>query len=1042
MDGLLRAVVGLFVASVLRLAAAEAPAHIEPVVALAWPTTAGNSYQLQEATAPDGPWSAAGDPVTGVDQTHSRIIPRGTGIRHYRVMETIPATEPVASLPVNGGFEAGNGSDAADWIAGASQPPQRTGDDARSGSFSLRCALLNVGAAPSEGLLEQRVSATGETVLPDTAHTFSFWAKQVSLGPSYIQQVELQWLDASGGVIGGTGLVGFSTAIGTWEQVTFPNLVSPSATADARIRFRFVTGAVDGGYGEVLLDDVALDAGIDPGPGSPEESRVVAVTREPMARINWATLPGLSYEVRASADLTDWNALSQPAVGDGTPMSLLVGVTAEPTFYRVVRPEFTVQPPGNVRVIASPEEDRIQLVWTASPSPGVTGYRVEYGLSGGTTVQSLDVGNVTSAIISGLVPGETYSLAVVAIVRDAESAAGEASVVAQPGGLLGIVPLYHAMTLLEPATSVETSTALITRVGDRARDRHAREAIYHSYDHYLPWYWEERTVGIEIIDRVAKGGTEITFNTQTLTPLSAPEFRAFFRGIGTVAEYHGNYLAPLVGPNLYSQTLSTKLPENRPLQVGDRIEIEVSQFIAAPRNGRSNYYGTAILYVVGEGIVPWEGAGPLLDSYPLPENAWLGGKTTLPYQYSNEPEHRFKQTAGNLAPENAQPFMLGRRLHHTDFGDGSHSEAGNPVFTEQIGKLGPRHINRSCVACHTNNGRALPPAIGQPMLQSVVKVGANASGDPHPVLGSVLQPVSSTGEGEGSAKIASYTTVSGSYGDGTSYTLRKPNYAFEGTAPEFFSVRLAPPLVGLGLLEAVDEESIIARADPSDLDMDGIAGWIRTVTDPETGDARLGRFTAKSGQARLSHQIASALNTDMGMRTAVFPVLDGESEAGTPDLTAEELDQMTRYVALLGVGARRDLDDPDALRGEQLFESAGCVRCHTPEMTTSSFHPLAELRGQTIRPFTDLLLHDLGSGLADNMGEGGAGGSEWRTAPLWGIGLTAGVSGGEAYLHDGRARTLEEAILWHGGEAEAAKEAFRNLPAEDRAALVAFLRSL
>jgi CxxC motif-containing protein (DUF1111 family) len=151
---------------------------------------------------------------------------------------------------------------------------------------------------------------------------------------------------------------------------------------------------------------------------------------------------------------------------------------------------------------------------------------------------------------------------------------------------------------------------------------------------------------------------------------------------------------------------------------------------------------------------------------------------------------------------------------------------------------------------------------------------------------------------------------------------------------------------------------------------------------------------------------------------------------------------MTRYVALLGIGARRDLSNPQAIRGAQVFASSQCVKCHTPDLTTGPHHPMAELRNQTIHPYTDMLLHDMGPGLADNMGEGGASGSEWRTPPLWGIGLTAGVSGGEAYLHDGRARTLEEAILWHGGEAEASKEAFRTLPSADRAALIKFLKSL
>jgi CxxC motif-containing protein (DUF1111 family) len=180
----------------------------------------------------------------------------------------------------------------------------------------------------------------------------------------------------------------------------------------------------------------------------------------------------------------------------------------------------------------------------------------------------------------------------------------------------------------------------------------------------------------------------------------------------------------------------------------------------------------------------------------------------------------------------------------------------------------------------------------------------------------------------------------------------------------------------------------------------------------------------------------------MDVTSDVFPILDGETTPRPAEISAAELDRMSRYTALLGVGARRNLQDPQVIRGQQLFTTASCVACHTPTLATSPYHPLAELRNQTIRPYTDLLLHDMGPGLADNMDEEGATGSEWRTPPLWNIGLTAGVSGGEGYLHDGRARTLEEAILWHGGEAEQAKENFRTMPASDRSALIKFIQSL
>ncbi len=1019
---------------------AQPALSIETGVEVSWPTATGNTYQPQWSPAAGGPWTDLGQLVPGDGATHSLYEPASSGSRCYQVVEVVPGMDPPPSLPVNGGFEAGSGIAADHWTAGASQPPVRTSGDAYSGSFSMRCALANSGSAPREGALSQNLVANGGTLVAGATYDFSFWAEQVSSGPSYIQQYQVQWLNSSNVVVGGSGLVDFNGVIGSWVKISVPALIAPGSAVEARVAFRFVTGAVAGGHGEVLIDDVVLGSG--GGPGIPGETHFLPVTPQPVAKISWPTTAGTQYQPVSTTDLSTWSSLLPAVTGDGSTKAIMVPMTKSAEFYRLEVPVIVVAPPANLHTIASGPANAIGLAWNVSPTPGVTGYRILYGTSSGNLDQSLDVGLATTATIQNLTAGQIYFISVVALTADGQSLASGATLSTQPNVDSGIVALYNSSTVLEPATTVDTPTARITHIADRARDRHARESEYHIYDHYLSWYWEERTVAIEIIDRVAKGGTDITFNYTTLTPLSAPEFRAFFRGINTVAEYHGNYSAPLVSPNKYSQTLTSKLPENRPLQLGDRIEIEISQFLQAPVHGRTNYYGTVMLYIVGQGIVPWEGRGATLDSYPLPETAWLGGKTTLPYQYSNEPEHRFKQTAGNIAPASAQPFMFGRRFHHTDFGNGAHSEPDNPIFTEHVGKLGPKFIARSCVECHVNNGRALPPAIGAPMLKTVVKVGADANGSPHPTLGSVLQPQSTGGPVEGGATIASYTNTSGQYGDGTSYSLRKPNYSFQGTTPLYFSTRIAPPLVGMGLLEAVAENTITALADPNDTNADGISGRVQKVSDPETGEQRLGRFTGKAGKARLSHQIAAALNTDMGVTTPIFPIPDGATTGGAPEFATADLEKLTRYVALLGVSARRDLTDTQALRGEQLFATAQCVKCHAPDLTTGPYHPMTELRNQTIHPYTDLLLHDMGSGLADNMGENGATGSEWRTPPLWSIGLTAGVSGGEAYLHDGRARSLDEAILWHGGEAEASKEAFRTMPTADRAAIIRFLKSL
>ena len=602
-------------------AAQETRLGIEPQVEVTWPTSPGNSYQLQWSDTQGGPWTDLGISMAGDGSVHSLVDPVPPGRRFYQIQETVPATAPAPALPVNGGFETAVGGAAANWTLSGNQPPVRSADAAHSGSFGMRSLLQNNGTAPSEAGLSQRIAAQGGTIVAGQTYDFSFRAKQVSAGPSYIQQYQVQWLNSAGDILaGGTGLVNFTGSQDAWIRISRDDLTAPAGTTDARVVFRFVTGAVDGGHGEVFIDDVMLDSGAS-GSGTPEQVHVLPVNTRPVASLTWLTSHGMLYQPTASADMMTWRSLSSAITGDGGLKSLIVPMDITAEFFRLEMPD-TVEPP---------------------PNPN------------------------------------------------------------------GIVALFDSGTALEPGITLHTADALITRVGDRARDRHAREGMFQAYDHYLPWYWQQRTIGLEIIDRVAKGGSTITFNYQTLVPLGQPEFRAFFRGIGTVAEYHFNMLAPLVGPNLYSATLTSKLPENRPLQNGDRVEIEVSQFIQSPMNGRSNYYGTAILYVVGSGIVPWEAKGPLLDSHPLPETAWLGGRTTLPYQYSNEPSHRFKQTAGNISPENIQPFMQGRRLHHTDFGSGSHSEPGNPVFSMHAGKLGPRFIARSCVGCHVNNGRLSPP---------------------------------------------------------------------------------------------------------------------------------------------------------------------------------------------------------------------------------------------------------------------------------------------------------------------------------------------
>jgi CxxC motif-containing protein (DUF1111 family) len=488
----------------------------------------------------------------------------------------------------------------------------------------------------------------------------------------------------------------------------------------------------------------------------------------------------------------------------------------------------------------------------------------------------------------------------------------------------------------------------------------------------------------------------------------------------------------------YKHVVSRNATENRELRVGDKMEFELSQFLDTPPIGRDNYYGTVFLYIVGRGIVPWAGTGARRDSETIPESAWLGGHTTVHRNESNEPDNMFIQMAHNMAPQNGQRFMLGRRVDHTSFADGKHDEhAENPVWSELSNKVGPLYINRSCNGCHAGNGRALPPALGATLDKYVVKVG-DPAGNPDPALGGVLQPVNFSGSPEATVSIGSWTETDG---------LRKPNYTFKGATPAAYSARVSPQLVGMGLMEAIRETDVAALADPNDGNGDGISGRMRVVTDPVTKELRLGRFGWKAGQAALKHQVAAALRTDIGVMTSVFPTPDcgsAQTNCGSSgqELAETELDNLTAYIALLGMRPQRDWANANVIKGQELFTSTGCASCHTAKFETTPYHPHAELRSQTIHPYTDLLLHDMGAGLADNLPEGDASGAEWRTTPLWSIGLSAGVAGGESYLHDGRARTLTEAILWHGGEGEKAKNAFSALSQVDKDALVAFLKSL
>jgi CxxC motif-containing protein (DUF1111 family) len=384
-----------------------------------------------------------------------------------------------------------------------------------------------------------------------------------------------------------------------------------------------------------------------------------------------------------------------------------------------------------------------------------------------------------------------------------------------------------------------------------------------------------------------------------------------------------------------------------------------------------------------------------------------------------------------------------------------------PSSTRTRDGLGPLFNARSCFACHVRDGRGRPPVGDEPLVSMLFRLsipGAGERGEPlaEPIYGGQLQPFALPGmDADGDVRIE-YQEVAGSYADGTPYTLRRPIYTVTDTrhgamrADALLSPRVAPAMVGLGLLEAVPEADILALADPDDADGDGVSGRPNQVWDVVRQAPALGRFGWKANQPGLLQQTAGAFNGDIGITSRLFPADDCTTtqaacveavSGGEPELIDGFLEDVTFYSRTLAVPGRRDWADPEVLAGKALFTELGCAGCHTPELRTGP-SDVAALAGQTIRPYTDLLVHDMGEDLADGRPDFQASGSEWRTPPLWGIGLLATVNEHTMLLHDGRARDLAEAILWHGGEAEPARELFRHLSAPERAQLIAFLESL
>ena len=600
--------------------------------------------------------------------------------------------------------------------------------------------------------------------------------------------------------------------------------------------------------------------------------------------------------------------------------------------------------------------------------------------------------------------------------------------------------------------------------------------------------------------------------------------------------------APTCDTKHYTYTLTRNDREGRDIMVGDQLQIEFGTFLARYNNGdamgppmdtkhtrnimpipqgcvlngppynnkcytQANYYSDSFRYTVGKGtLTPYnqdctmgvpvgeegkygDGCGPtsaygkavaagtLADRIGPDEAGWSGGTATMSYIRQRHDLY-YSQMVPNILQENAENFVQGRRLFHTDYTTGQHIEANNGITDAEAavhkGFAGPLMNQLTCEGCHSHNNRGFPPAAGQPFDSMVVRVygtGKDADGAPMPDAnyGRQLQPKAITGAAEGNATF-SFVDVPGKFGDGTAYTLTKPTTVFTGMsagAPTSYSTREARPLIGMGLLEAIPEADILAHADPTDCDKDGISGVPNIVFDPEDKKMHLGRFGWKAAKASVRHQVTEAANFDLGVTSSVFPKHEcGANQASclaadkaTPELSETDVNMLVTYIRDLAVVPRRDLKNAQVMQGESLFSSLGCVNCHSPNQHTGNTSPFLEMRDQVIHPYSDLLLHDMGPELTDTTGQAEfvAQPNEWRTPPLWGIGLCDEVALGFQkdvtlnpapnlgpchYLHDGRAAKLIDAVLWHGGEAQSVRDKVVALPAADRDALVAFLKSL
>jgi len=435
-----------------------------------------------------------------------------------------------------------------------------------------------------------------------------------------------------------------------------------------------------------------------------------------------------------------------------------------------------------------------------------------------------------------------------------------------------------------------------------------------------------------------------------------------------------------------------------------------------------------------------------------------GGNTTVFATGRNA----FSFPAANLTDAEQSRFVIGNSFFKRNW-------VQAPASTKARDGLGPHFIARSCGGCHVNDGRGAPPAVGQQPVGLLIRLsipglGAHGGVMPEPTYGDQFNNAAVQGvKAEGKIDIA-YTELNGNFADGAAYTLLQPSYSLHelGYGPlaheVLVSPRIAPQLIGVGLLEAIDEAELERNARQQAAEKGSIKGMINRVWDAPAGKMLPGRFGWKANVATIAHQTAGAFQGDIGITSSVFPdetctraqtdcvAAPRGGQGKAPEIDDKTLGDVVFYQATLAPPARRAPNDAEVLRGQKLFAEAQCSTCHRPSyVTQASPNPQfssTALNGQRIWPYTDLLLHDMGDALADGRPDGLANGRQWKTPPLWGVGLIKEVNNHQRLLHDGRARGVLEAVLWHGGEAETSRDRVLKMSQPERAALVKFVESL